>query len=132
MSVHIRIPLKENEKRRLEQIQNGIYEDEYKDDNTPCVDWDEHELAINHLIHPFLNVRLLYMATHNEISFYRSSLKYLFSSMDDYLCQAGEYREALGLKPIHLLTKEDVVRYDIYASQEKSKIYKRLSNSEKR
>lgn len=129
MSIHIRIPLNDNEKRRWEQIQNGIYEDEYKDDNTSCVDWDEHELAINHLIHPFLNVRLLYMVTHDEISFYRSSLKYLFSSMDDYLCQAGEYREALGLKQIDLLTKDDVVRYDRYVRQEKSKIYQSLFDS---
>lgn len=113
----------------MEDIKNGIYEDESKDDNPSCVDWDEHELAINHLIHPFLNVRLLYMVTHDEISFYRSSLKYLFSSMDDYLCQAGEYREALGLKPIYLLTKDDVVRYDRYVRQEKSKIYQSLFDS---
>lgn len=112
MSVHIRILLSEEDKRRLEDIKNGIYEDEYKDDNPSCVDWDEHELAINHLIHPFLNVRLLYMVTHDEISFYRSSLKYLFSSMDDYL-----------------LTKDDVVRYDRYVRQEKSKIYQSLFDS---
>lgn len=126
MSVHIRIPLSEEDKRRLEDIKNGKRLDLSQFEND--YDWDTYDALMAELNNPFLDVFNLWGAYRNDAGFrfWLSPLKYRFQSTEDYLKQAAEYRKQHNLKPIEQLTEEDVKEYQELYQNEERKIRKKI------
>lgn len=130
MSVHIRIPLSEEDKRRLEDIKNGKRLDLTQFEND--YDWDTYDALMAELYNPFLDVLNLWGAYRGDAGFrfWLSPLKYRFQSTEDYLSQAAEYRKQHNLKPIEQLTKEDIKEYQEWRYNEEQKIRKKIFGTE--
>lgn len=126
MSVHIRIPLSDKQKRIMENAKKGIHGDWSQFEND--YDWDTYDALMAELHNPFLNVFTLRDVYRDEVCFlfWSSSLKYQFESPEDYLKQAAEYRKQHHLKPIEELTKEDVKEYQEWRYKEAQKIRKKI------
>lgn len=126
MSVHIRIPLSEEDKRRLEDIKNRKRLDLSQFEND--YDWDTYDALMAELHNPFLDVFNLWGAYRGDAGFrfWLSPLKYQFESPEDYLKQAAEYRKQHHLKPIEQLTQEDIKEYQEWRYNEERKIRKKI------
>lgn len=122
MSVHIRIPLTEEQKRILEDAKKGIHGDWSQFEND--YDWEGYYQKLEELRNPFEDAFTLWCAYRGDAGFrfWLSPLKYQFQSTEDYLQQAAEYRRQHNLKPIDQLTKQDVEEYREWYRNEKAKI----------
>lgn len=126
MSVHIRIPLDDRQKRILEDAKKGIHADWRQFDTD--FDWEGYYQKVDELQNPFEDVFTLFCAFQDELGFqfWTSSLRYQFHSVEDYLAKASEYRKQHNLKPIEQLTIQDVKEYQEWYQNEKCKIYNEL------
>ena len=126
MSMHIRIPLSEEDKRRLEDIKNGKRLDLSQFEND--YDWDTYDELLEELYNPFEDVFALWCAYREDagLQFWTSPLRYQFHSREDYLAQAAEYRKEHNLKPIDQLTQEDIKEYQEWRYKEAQKIRKKI------
>lgn len=128
MSVHIRIPLSDKQKRIMENAKKGIYSDgrQFEGD----YDLDAYYAKMEQLYNPFEDVFTLICVRDNDIGF-RFQTSYLhdqFTSIEDYLSQAEEYRRLHHLKDIDKLTMEDVKEYKRYVQNEERKIRNEIFN----
>ena len=122
MSVHIRIPLTEEQKRILEDAKKGIHRDWSQFEND--YDWDAYYSRMEQLYNPFEDVFTLICVRDNDIVFlFQTSYLYdLFVSVEDYMNQADSYRRAHHLKDIDKLTMADVKEYRERCHKEELKI----------
>lgn len=130
MSVHIRIPLDDEQKRILEDAKKGIHGDWSQFEND--YDWDTYEELVEELHNPFEDVFALWCAYREDagLQFWASPLCHQFHSIEDYLAQAAEYRKQHNLKPIEQLTQEDIRIHREWYQNEKRKIRKKIFGTE--
>lgn len=122
MSVHIRIPLDDRQKRILEDAKKGIHAGWSQFDND--FDWEGYYQKVDELKNPFEDAFILWCAYQRDagFQFWTSPLRYQFHSVEDYLAQASEYRRRHNLKPIEQLTEQDAMDYQEWYQNEKNKI----------